>query len=257
MAHRLLPPLGLTLWLLPGCGSSEDATQAAKEASDKAIAASKDKAAELAEDAQALGNEAALASKKAATEAVDASAELMGEALDASKKAATEAVDATKAQMGALFDDLRNDGELSQTAKAWLSEQADKAAETDIEAVVDTGVQLAPVALEASKVLIDAVDADTAIEPIFQKVGDDPAKVDAAIGDMPRVEAIDGLTVGFKLMDRLESGTAIKQRGYLVMWRSEEYLVGFVYRTMRALDLETLVAETPRLVKLTQQALAD
>ncbi|MCA9708245.1 MAG: hypothetical protein KDK70_20500 [Myxococcales bacterium] len=246
MLHRLPPAVALALSLLPACDSTQSATQTAKEASDKALEASKEKASELASDAKALGKDAAEATKEAAGKAVDASKEAMG-----------DVADATREGVHSLYEDLRTDGELSQTAKAWLAAQAEKASEADIEAIVHTGVQLAPVALEASKVLADAVDTETAIEPIFQRVGDDQAKIDEAIGDMPRVEAIEGLTVGFKQLDTLDSSTSVKQRGYLVMWRHEEHLVGFVYRSTRTIDLDKLVAETPRLVKLTQQALDD
>lgn len=209
--------------------------------------------------ARDASQQAADASRKAADDAVDASKKAAGEladsAVDASKKAAGELVDATKSGASALFDDVRNDGELSASAKQWLVSQASDG--STIEAVLVKGVQLAPAALEVTKVLIDAVDTETAIEPIYQEVEGDPSKTDAAIRDMPRVEAIDGLTVGFKQMDRLDSSQHVKHRGYLVMWRHEDHLVGFVYRSTRTIDLDKLVAETPRLVKLTQSATAD
>jgi len=243
----LLAALLLTV-ALPACDSTEDAEKAARDASQKALDASKDKANELAGDAEKLGKDAADASKKAASDATD-------KAVDASKKAAGDAVDASKKAAENLFEDLTNDGELSQTTKAWIAEQATKAGSADIESIIQTGVQLTPVALEASKLLADAVDSERAIEPIFQKIDDDPAKVDKAIGDMPRVEAIDGVTVGFKQMDSLDADQSVKERGYLVMWRHDEHLVGFVYRSKRTIDLQALIAETPRLIALTQQAL--
>ncbi len=254
----LLAALLLTV-ALPACDSTEDAEKTARDASQKALDASKDKAGELAADAEKLGKDAADASKKAATDvtnkAVDASKKAASDAVDASKKAVNDVTDATRQGAENLFEDLTNDGELSQTAKAWIAEQAKKAGSADIESIIQTGAQLTPVALEASKLLADAVDSDRAIEPIFQKIDDDPAKVDKAIGDMPRVEAIDGVTVGFKQMDSLDADQSVKERGYLVMWRHDEHLVGFVYRSKRTIDLKALVAETPRLIALTQQAL--
>ena len=261
MTHRLpAAVLAFALGMLPGCDSTEEAKQTAKDASDQALAASKDKAAELARDAKTLGNKAADATKDAAGKAADATKDAAGKAADATKDAAAQAVEdaaeATRAGAKVLVDDLRPDGELSQTAKDWLEKKAKQTTKTDIEAIIVAGVQLAPIALEASRVLADAIDSDTVIEPIFQKIDDDPAKIDAAIGKMPRVEAIDGLTVGFEQMDHLDAGTSVKQRGYLVMWRHEQHLVGLVVRSTRTIDIEALVAKTPRLVTLTQQALA-
>ncbi len=245
--------LSIALAGLPACDSAEQTVKAggkaARDASDKALDASKDKASELADKAadkaSALGDEALDASKKAAVDTVEAS-----------KKAAADLAAATRTGAHELFNDLRDDGQLSASTKAWLHTQAEDAS-ASIENVVVTGVQLAPVAVEASKVLIDAVDSDTAIEPIFQRVTEDPAKVDAAIGDMPRVEVVEDVTVGFKQFDALTGSEQIKQRGYLVMWRHEDHLVGFVYRSTRTIDLDTLVAETPRLIRLTQKALQD
>jgi hypothetical protein len=241
----MVSSLALTFVLAPtACDSATEAAKsgekAAVDASTQALDASKKKAGELA-------NDAVDASK-------DKAEQLAGDAVDASKKAANDLADATKHGAKALFDDVRSDGELSDSAKAWLKSQA-TSDESTIEAVLVKGVQLAPVALEATKVLIDATDSETAIEPIFQKVDGDSAKTDAAIAGMPRVQAMDGLTVGFKQMDTLDASKKVEQRGYLVMWRHEDHLVGFVYRSTRTIDIEKLVAETPRLMKLTQKAL--
>ncbi len=239
----------LALILIAGaCDSTQDVEKAARDASSKAVDASKKAAEDLADkahdEAKALGKQAVDASKKAASDAVDAS-----------KQAASDLADDANKSARALFADLRDDGELSASSRRWLEQQA-KDASDGIEEVLVAGTQLAPVALEASKVLSDAVDSETAVEPIFQKVDDDPAALDKKIGSMPRVEAIDGVTIGFKQMDTTQTDKQIKHRGYLVMWRHEDHLVGLVYRSTRTIDLETLVAETPRLVRLTQQALA-
>lgn len=223
-----------------GCDSPSDALEdgekVARDASQQALDASKQKAGELAD------------------EATDASKKLADEALDASKKAVVDVTDATRSSAQALFDDLRTDGELSATATAWLKARA---TDGSIESVLVKGVQLTPVALEATKVLADATDRETVVEPIFQKVDEDPATLDAAIGDMPRVEVVDDVTVGFEQIDGLDASKHVEQRGYLVMWRHEDHLVGFVYRSTRTIDLDTLVKETPRLIRLTQKALQD
>jgi len=218
MARRLLAAaVGLALALPSGCDTADQAHQSARDVSQHAVDASQ-------------------------------------QAVDASKKAVGDASHATRQSAQTLLD-LTPDGSLSETAEQWLAQQAEQAKGTDIESIVHTGVQLAPVALEASRVLAKAVDSTTVVEPIFQRIDDDPATVDAAIGDMPRVEIIEGVTIGFQKMDQLDAHTSIEQRGYLVMWRHEEHLVGFVYRSTRTIDLETLIAETPRLVTLSQRAL--
>lgn len=234
-------PLALAL------AACESASDAAKSGEKAVVDASKDALDSSKKAAGELADKTVDASKKAAGDLAD-------DAVDASKKAAGDIVDATTSGAKALFDDVRNDGELSESAKAWLKAQA-SGDDSTIEAVLVKGVQLAPVALEATKVLVDATDSETRMEPIFQKVDGDPAKTDAAIAGMPRVEAIDGLTIGFKQMDSLDASKKVEHRGYLVMWRHEDHLVGFVYRSTRTIDLEKLVAETPRLAKLTQKAL--
>lgn len=245
VVSSLASPLMLVLALAgAACDSASEAMKSGEKA---AVDASKDALDSSKKAAGDLADKTVDASKKAAGELAD-------DAVDASKKAAGDLVDATKSGAKSLFDDVRNDGELSASAKAWLASQA-SADDGAIEAVLVKGVQLAPVALEATKVLVDATDSETRIEPIFQKVDGDPSKTDAAIAGMPRVEAIDGLTVGFKQMDSLDASKKVEHRGYLVMWRHEDHLIGFVYRSTRTIDLEKLVAEAPRLVKLTQKAL--
>ena len=81
--------------------------------------------------------------------------------------------------------------------------------------------------------------------------------VDGLVGAGHRVEVIDDVTVGFKQMDQLDAHTDIKQRAYLVMWRHEGFLLGFVYRSVRTIDVDKLVAETPRLLRLSNAALQD
>lgn len=232
--------------LAGGCDSAQGTVDASKksvsEASAQAVEASKKTASELADKAS------------------DEATKLGEDAVKATRKAADDAVEATKQGASSLYDDLRNDGELSRTAKAWLAEQA---TEGNIVSYVTKGVQLAPAAAEAGKVLVDAVDSDTAVEPIYLHLGQhlgadeeaDLAKVDAAIADMPRVEVVDDVTVGFEQLEGFEGSDHVKERGFLVMWRHQDHLVGFVYRSKRRIDLAAVVAETPRIIRMTQQAL--
>lgn len=273
---RRLPPcrwspssLCLVAALTAGCGSTDDAEKAVRDASNEAVAASKKAAGDLADkasdEATKLGNRASDEATKLGTKAADEATRLGDEAAEATKDAAGEladkAIDATKAAAEvtkdgavAIYEDLRDDGELSRTAKGWLAAQAKG---TSIESLVIKGAQLTPVALEASSVLLEAVDSDTAVEPIFQRIDEDPATVDAAIGDMPRVEVVEDVTVGFKQLEGFEGSDHVKERGFLVMWRYEDHLVGFVYRSRRTIDLAMVVAETPRLIRLTQKALEE
>lgn len=152
---------------------------------------------------------------------------------------------------------LKMDGALSDSATSWLKSPKDgQASEGSMEGIVMRGVQIAPVVIEALQVLNEAVDEDTAIEPIYQKIdppGSEP-KVDEAIKNMPRVEIIDGVNVGFRQLDAMDTSKITKERAYLVTWRKQDRVVGFVYRTKRTIDIELLVKETPRLMKLMTQA---
>lgn len=190
------------------------------------------------------------ASKKAADAAIDGTHDV----IDESKAEAT----AQKQKIEALYAKVTDTGQLSESASKWIETQAKQQAEKQgetIETVIMTGVQVAPVALEVGKVLNDAVETDTAIEPIYQEIEGDTDAVDAAIENMPRVEVIDGVTVGCRRLDTVETHQAVKERAYLVTWRREDHLVGFVYRSTRTIDIDKLVAETPRLLKLTQATL--
>jgi hypothetical protein len=186
--------------------------------------------------------------KAVADKAVDGTKD----AVDASKKA----VDASKKAVDDvrnLWDDVPTTGELSDTAKGWVDERGGSVGK-----VIATGEQVAPVALEIGKTLSGAVDSDRKIEPIFQEIEEGKAaEVDEAIAAMPRTEVIDGLTVGFTQLDETSTARMVKERGYLVTWREHNHLIGFVYRSTSTVDIDKLVAETPRLVALTKSVVAD
>lgn len=200
----------LSIGVLLGCDTTDAAVEKGKQVADKAVAGTKD--------------------------AVDASKK----AVDASKKAVDDA--------RALWADVPDTGELSETAKGWVDAEGGSMGK-----VIAKGKQVAPVALEIGNTLSSAVESDRMIEPIYQEIGEEQAKeVDEAIAQMPRIEVIDGLTVGFKQLDETSTDRIVKERGYLVTWREGNHLIGFVYRSTSTIDVEKLVAETPRLVALTK-----
>lgn len=174
---------------------------------------------------------------------------LASAAKDQARTAVKDGLSAAKREIFGLTDT----GALSQGANDWLSKQSSNDAAL---AAVQKGVQLAPVAVEAAKVLNQAVDDETAIEPIFQKVDPDKQKeIDDAIGNMPKVEVINGVKVGFRKLDAVETSKLTKEQAAVVLWRKDDHVVGFIYRTKRTIDLEVLAKEAPRLVTLTETAL--
>lgn len=206
------------------------------------------------------------AAKTARQSAEDAAKKTTAAIDDASKKvddAKKSAADASK-QAGDLIDSAKNatskawagltdTGELSKSALAWLSSNTEDA---DIQKVLAKGAQVAPVALEIAKTVNAAVDSETAIEPIYQSLdGRDPAEVDKAISSMARVEVIDGLKVGFDQLSRTDTSVKVDETAYLVTWRREDHLIGFVYRTKRTIDIDMLVKEAPRLIAMTKAAI--
>ena len=201
--------------------------------------------ADVTDQAKTLGEDAL-------DKAADASKALAGEVADRSVDGSKQVLEAGKAKAGELWADVPDSGELSDTVTEWLSSHA---TEDSMSALVVRGKQVAPVALEMGRVLGGAVQSDTKIEPIYQPLDERGEAFDAAIEDMPRVEVIDGVQVGFRQLDALSASRSVKERGYLVTWRRNDHLVGFVYRSTRTIDLDTLVAETPRLLALTQSVL--
>ena len=93
------------------------------------------------------------------------------------------------------------------------------------------------------------------IEPIYEKTdAAGQAAADKAIGGMPRVEVIDGVKIGFRQLDKSDAASSVSERGFLVLWRRDDRLIGFVYRTRRAIDIERLVAEVPKLIAVVNAA---
>jgi hypothetical protein len=204
--------------------------------------------------------------KQAADIAAHASAkaeDLKSAAKDQARSVASQAESATKSGLDKGISKVKREvfgltdtGALSKTAADWVSKQAEGSDDPAMK-LVAKGAELAPVIVEASRVLNAAVDDETAIEPIYQKI--EPGKeaeLDEAIAAMPKVEVIDGVKVGFRKLDAIETTKVTKEQAALVLWRKDDHLVGFVYRTKRTIDLEVLAKEAPRLVGTAQKALA-
>jgi hypothetical protein len=194
----------------------------------------KDKAEEVKDKAKEVGD----AAKQKAGELAD-------DAVDKGKQAVDKGKDAL----------AQRRGELSDGAKGLLARGA-AASGDGVESMLTRGVQLAPVALEVGKSLHGAIDSDTDIEPIVQDLedADAQAELDKRIQDMPRVETIDGVSVGFKDMTQWDSGGRESESAYLILWRADKRLFGLVYRSKKRVNIDKLVAEAPRLIKLAQGA---
>lgn len=165
------------------------------------------------------------------------------------------------AAAGSWAGELVRSGHLSETARGWLQRGA-AASRESIEALLQRGEQAVPVALEIGQALAGAIDANTRIEPIYQEVGGASpelaarrAEADGLIATMPRVEVIDGLQVGFKDLSSLDTRRQTSEQAYLVVWRQDDRLIGFIYRSRRSLDLVTLVGLAPRLIGLVRSVL--
>ncbi len=180
---------------------------------------------------------------------------------DEAKQAGREALDETAKTVSDKAGEAADwvaqkhaSGELSDAALGAM-----KTAGEGIASVASTGAQLAPVALELGQVLYEVVDKDIEIEPIYQAIDDaDKAEaLDEDIGDMPRVETIDGLEVGFKDVSSSDAGKRSSASAYLVLWRQGDHLVGFIYRSASEIDIERFMQEAPRLIEKARAATAE
>jgi hypothetical protein len=197
-----------------------------------------------------------------AKQAGDKAKQAGADALEKGKELGEQAGEKSKALAGRAKDGVEDwwsgeapsSGELSDRAKTLLDAALP---ENGVEAALARGTQLAPVALEIGKAVHGAIDSDTKIEPIIQKVDDQgaQAELDAKIAGMPRVETIEGVSVGFKDMTQYDSGGRTSESAYLVLWRKDDRLLGFVYHSRQRISLDKLVTDAPRLIKLVQGAL--
>jgi hypothetical protein len=213
--------------------------------------------AEMAEQTQKKAGELASAAGDKAGELASAAGDKTLEAARAAGDKTMEAARAARDWAGGLV----TSGKLSETVEDWLRRGA-AASGSGIEAVLKKGEQAVPVALDIGKALVNAVDSDTLIEPIYQEVGGDAPELelrrteaDEAIRGMTRVEVIDGLQVGFKQLSSLDLGHSVSEQAYLVVWRQDNRLIGFVYRSRRDIALQALVGAAPGIIGLVRSAL--
>jgi hypothetical protein len=175
---------------------------------------------------------------------------------DAAEQAVDKAKDQAKDKAGELWAERPATGELSEAAKGIFNKGAE-ASDGSVEALLAKGVQLAPVAVDIAKTLHSAIDSEIDVEPIVQKLDDytSQADLDARIADLPRVEAINGLDVGFKDVSQWDTRGRETQSAYLVLWRRDDQLLGLVYRSKKRINVDQLIAEAPRLIGLVTGAL--
>ena len=213
--------------LLSGC-------EAAKEQQEKASSAAQEQAENTKEGAQELAER----TQEGARELTDRGKEGLGE---------------LTAKGGALVDYPEID---TGGAIAWLK-RSPSLVETGVEALVVKGAAASPLVAELSSLVREAYDSDTTIMPIYQKLDDEQAQqeLDEAIADMPKTEEIQGVQVGYKSLDDIDQGKSTKERSYLVLWRHDDHLVGFVYRSRREVDLDEIARRTPAILALIEAAL--
>lgn len=133
----------------------------------------------------------------------------------------------------------------------------DAATQAKDRVVQAVGSDTAKAALEIGRVLSDAVDSDTSIDPVYEELDDEEArhKTDAAIAAMPSVQVIDGLKVGMEDVTRTTTEKHETRRAFAVIWRQGDRRVGFIYKTRRTIDLATLATEAPRLIELARNVI--
>lgn len=200
---------------------------------------------------------APLAACSEATDKAKEKAKEVGEqAADKTKELAGDLSDKAKDKADALWAERPQTGELSDAAKGIFAKGAE-ASSVGVEALVAKGEQLAPVAVDVAKTLHGLVDGDVDIEPIVQELDNESAQaeLDARIKDMPRVETIDGVDVGFKDVTQWDSGGRTTESAYLILWRRENRLLGLIYRSNKRVHVDKLVEEAPRLIGLVSGAL--
>jgi hypothetical protein len=205
--------------------------------------AAKDKAKEVSEAAKEKAKEVGEQAKEAGAKAKDRAGELADEAVDKGKELVAEGKEKWAERRG----------ELSDAGKGILAKGAASSGDS-VEALLHNGHQVAPVALEVAKTLHGAVRSDVDVEPIIQNLDDENAQqeLDRRIADMPRVETIDGVDVGFKEVTQWDTAGRETQSAYLILWRRDKRLYGLIYRSNNRIDIDKLVAEAPRLIKLVQ-----
>lgn len=129
----------------------------------------------------------------------------------------------------------------------FVKPHADKAKDKVSNLVVD-GKQKAAEVAKMAEAVVPMITDGIGFHAIYQKIdGDDEkAALDKAVGDMSRVEVIDGLTVGFEV---------ITTRQILVVWRHDDHMIGFVYTSLTDVLIRHLIDKAPGLIKLVSSVL--
>ena len=208
---------------------------------------------------------ASACSKEQARDAVDDAKERTQEAFEKGQDRAEEELEEAKDKAKQTAKDkaeewkeelIPDKGEIGQFALNLLDRGTD--ADT-VDKVVAKGKQIAPVAFDIGKTLAAGYDKKVRFVPIYQTIDEDaqegaqtPAEVDALIGDMPRTETIEGLEVGFKQLNSKDVAEKKDVSSYLVLWRKDDKLVGFIYHSETTLDIEHFIEQAPRLIKLVE-----
>lgn len=202
-------------------------------------------------EVDSLKQQASAQAKNLADQAASQARSTTKQAEDGAKSQVDRGLARAKKELFGLTDT----GALSQSATTWITSQSAPSGE-DAAGAVAKGAQLLPIAAEAGRLLDGVVDSDTAIEPIVQKVPPgEEAKLDAKVAEMPTISVVDGVKVGFKKLDAMDTKSVTKERAVLVLWRKDDYLLGFLYRKKDTIDLDALVRDAPRLKALTEKAI--
>ncbi len=154
---------------------------------------------------------------------------------DSAASATREKIEDLGAEAGAYVD---------RQLRQWLKEATDGS----LEAALRDGHSTAADVVQLAKAVSGAVSSDTTVLPIYRPAGD-AKKVDEQISGMPRTEVIDGVTVGFKQVRTLSNDERVTDDAYLVLWRRDDKIVGFVYQRRSRIDIDALVKETPKLMR--------
>lgn len=184
-------------------------------------------------DRETIGNEAANVASAATSQA---------QQLADGARAEWDARRAEGAEAAARYVD--------EKLKGW----AEGADEGSVERRLAEGASSAEMIAKIASAVAGVVDSETTILPVYRHTDASRQDIDRAIGDMPRTEVVDGVTVGFKQLTSTDTEKHVTEKGYLVLWRHEDHLVGFVCRSRKTIDVATLVERAPAIIRAVRGA---
>lgn len=164
-------------------------------------------------------------------------------AADKSRDLADQASSGAKSKLSELGDDA------SKYVDDKLRAVMAGAKDGTLEARIREGHTPALELVRIAKAVSGSVTSDTTILPIYRPATEIDT-IDREIAGMPRTEVIDGVTVGFKRVRELDLSEKVDEDAYLVLWRRDDKIVGFVYQKKTRIDIDVLVEETPKLMRL-------